>query len=74
MNIHLISHLVDCVSMWGPLWAYSCFAHKSMNGTVKKLFHGTQNMSEQVRDSGYLEGILLPASVHEEVGLNMLTW
>ena len=48
MNIHLISHLADCVSNWGPLWAYSCFAYESMNGTLKKLFHGTCNMSKQV--------------------------
>lgn len=48
MNVHLLSHLVDCVKCWGPLWAYSCFAYETMNGHLKKLFHGTKNMSKQV--------------------------
>ena len=48
MNIHLLSHLVDCVKCWGPLWAYSCFVYETMNGHLKKLFHGTKNMSKQV--------------------------
>ena len=42
MNVHLLSHLVDCVKRWGPLWAYSCFVYETMNGHLKKLFHGTK--------------------------------
>ena len=52
MNIHLLSHLPECVKKWGPLWAYiafySCFAYESMNGHLKKMFHGTRNTSKQV--------------------------
>ena len=48
MNIHLLSHLVDCVKCWGALWTYSCFVYETMNGHLKKLFHGTKNMSKQV--------------------------
>ena len=47
-NVHLISHLVDCVHSWGPLWAYTCFVFETMNGQLKKLFHGTRDMSKQV--------------------------
>ena len=47
-NVHLISHLVDCVRSWGPLWAYTCFVFETMNGQLKKLFHGTRDMSKQV--------------------------
>ena len=47
-NVHLISHLVDCVQSWGPLWAYTCFVFETMNGQLKKLFHGTRDMSKQV--------------------------
>ncbi len=48
MNVHLLSHLADCVLNWGPLWAYSCFAFEGKNHTLNKLFHGTKNMSKQV--------------------------
>eukprot|EP00734_Pompholyxophrys_sp_LG126_P000185 Pompholyxophrys_sp_v1_NODE_31_length_3649_cov_4.542571.p4 type:complete len:104 gc:universal NODE_31_length_3649_cov_4.542571:1072-761(-) len=36
MNMHLLSHVVDCVEMNGPLWAYSCFGYESANGLVKR--------------------------------------
>ena len=29
-------------------WAYSCFQFESANNYLKKLFHGTRDMSEQV--------------------------
>jgi len=29
------------------MWCYSCFAFESMNGHLKKLFHGSRNMNEQ---------------------------
>ena len=48
MNIHLLKHLTVHVKNWGPLWSYSCFGFESVNGDVKKLFHGTCDMSEQV--------------------------
>ena len=48
MNMHLLIHLSQCVQDWGPLWAYSCFQFESVNNYLKKLFHGTCDMSEQV--------------------------
>ena len=48
MNVHLVSHLADCVQNWGPLWSYTCFVFESMNGHLKKLFHGTRDMTKQV--------------------------
>lgn len=48
MNIHLLYHLVDCVGNWGPLWSYSCFVYETMNGHIKKLFHGSRDMTKQV--------------------------
>lgn len=48
MNVHLLSHVTNCVRNWGPLWCYSCFQFESMNKEVKKLFRGTRNMSKQV--------------------------
>lgn len=48
MNVHLLSHLVDCVERLGPLWAYCAFPFEGRNGDLKKMFHGTRDMSKQV--------------------------
>ncbi len=69
MNVHMMSHLVDCVTNWGPLWAYSCFTYESMNGTVKKLFHGTRNMSGQV----HIKRDVMPSKhTHATISSNIL--
>ena len=47
-NVHLIQHLTKCVEEWGPLWAYTCFAFEDLNHHIKKLFHGTRDMTSQV--------------------------
>ena len=48
MNVHMLRHLTLHVLNWGPLWVYSCFSFESLNGELKKYFHGTRNMSNQV--------------------------
>ena len=48
MNIHMLSHLAECVRNWGPLWAYSGFCFEGMNGYIKGFFHGTKEMNKQV--------------------------
>lgn len=47
-NVHLISHLCDSVRQWGPLWGFSAFPFENMNGIIKKSFHGTQHVPEQI--------------------------
>ena len=47
VNIHHIRHLPFHVKNWGPPWAFSCFPFESLNGKLKKYFHGTRNMNEQ---------------------------
>ena len=54
MNVHLLRHLTYYVRSWGPLWAFSCFGFESINGDLKKFFHGTTNMSEQVPSYMYV--------------------
>ena len=49
MNVHILSHLIGCVKNWGPLWCYSCFAFETRNSDIKRLFHGSRDMSKQVR-------------------------
>ena len=48
MNVHLLRHIPQCVRSWGPLWAYSCFALESINGVLKRQFHGTRCMNKEV--------------------------
>ncbi|XP_062583950.1 uncharacterized protein LOC134245701 [Saccostrea cucullata] len=58
LNVHNISHIVDCVDNWGPLWAYSCFAFESFNGEISKAIHGKGNVSGEVYWAVHSEKIL----------------
>ena len=49
MNVHLMSHLTYFAEAWGPLWTMSCFSFESANGTLRRYFHGSRNMSVQVK-------------------------
>ena len=48
MNIHILSHLIECMKNWGPIWCYSCFAFETRNNDIKHLFHGSRDMSKHV--------------------------
>lgn len=48
MNIHLLSHISNCVKNLGPLWSFSMFAFESNNGMLKKYFNGTTDVIEQI--------------------------
>ena len=48
MNVHILSHLNECVRNWGPIWCYTCFAFETRNSDIKRLFHGSRDMSKQV--------------------------
>ena len=63
-NIHLLLHLPDSVRELGPLWAYSCFHFEGLNGILKGLVHGTQEIHKQLMTSySYLK--YLPAIADE---------
>ena len=47
-NLHSLLHLTDFVQLWGPLWTHSLFGFESMNGHVRKYFHGTQQILDQL--------------------------
>ena len=58
LNVHNISHIVECVKNWGPLWAYSCFSFESFNGEISKAIHGKGNVSGEVYWAVHSEKIL----------------
>lgn len=47
-NNHILLHLPDTVSNWGPLWSSSCFLFEGFNRKIKSLFHGTRGVAHQV--------------------------
>ena len=47
-NIHSLTHLTGFVKKWGPLWAYSLFGFENMNGHIRKTFHGTRQIVDQL--------------------------
>lgn len=63
MNVHILSHLANCVKNWGPIWCYSCFPFESRNADLKRLFHGSRDMSHQVRKSHSDSGIICYCNV-----------
>lgn len=57
MNVHLLTHLSECVRKSGPLWAYSMFSFESMNGKLLKLVNGTQDITQQIAEKYCLSKI-----------------
>jgi len=47
-NLHLCTHLVMMVRMWGPLWAYSAISFESGNKNLLKLNSGTRGVATQL--------------------------
>jgi len=47
-NMHLLSHLVKYVKLWGPLWTHSAFCFENKNGLITKLFHGNSDITDQI--------------------------
>lgn len=48
MNVHLITHLIECVKSMGPLWSYSMFSFESYNGTLKKFGNSSVRVVNQI--------------------------
>ena len=47
-NVHLLTHLTKYVKLWGPLWTHSVFGHENKNGCLKRLFHGKNQIQQQL--------------------------
>ncbi len=47
-NLHILLHACQCVSRWGPLWAYSAYGFEDCNGVLLNLFNGTQSINTQI--------------------------
>ena len=47
-NVHLLMDLTKYVKLWGPLWTHSVFGHENKNGCLKRLFHGKNQIHQQL--------------------------
>lgn len=47
-NVHLLLHLPHNVQRFGALWAWSNFPFETFNGVLKRLFHGSQFIPDQI--------------------------
>lgn len=62
-NIHQLLHLTNTVVGWGPLSCYSSYIFEGFNGTLLRLFHGTQAVPKQICSTFLLyRGVLSIAS------------
>lgn len=46
-NVHILEHAAQSVRHWGPLWCQSAFIFENHNGSLQKLFHGTEAVPEK---------------------------
>lgn len=48
MNVHLLTHIVQCIKHSGPLWAQSAFAYESFNAVLLNYVNGTTDVLSQI--------------------------
>lgn len=48
MNVHMLTHVVQCVKKSGPLWAQSAFAYESFNAVLLNHVNGTTDVLSQI--------------------------
>lgn len=48
MNIHLLTHLVQCVKNLGPLWSQSMFSFESNNATISRYVKGCNDLVSEI--------------------------
>lgn len=47
-NIHILQHVVEAVELWGAPWASSMFLFEDCGGRLKRLFHGSNAIGNQM--------------------------
>lgn len=47
-NVHQLTHMVDAVKRWGPMWVWSTFPFEDGNGYFKKINHGPNKVDMKI--------------------------
>lgn len=58
MNVHLLTHLVDCVKQNGPLWVYGMFTFESFNAKFKKYLGSSNEVLHTITMKYVLERLI----------------
>ena len=68
-NLHLLTHFPKYVRLWGPLWTHSAFSLEHKNGSLKRLFHGNNDISHQIlfnlNGQSTLQSFMYDIKVHD---------
>lgn len=57
-NVHLLTHLVQCVVKCGPAWVYSNFNFESNNGVLIRNVNGTTDVEHQILSKYMYKNVL----------------
>lgn len=63
-NVHLLTHIPECVQQCGPLWAYSNFHFEGNNGRLKYFVKGSTDVIKQVVSKYTLSKLLDDDSIN----------
>lgn len=55
LNVHLLTHLVECVKHLGPLWSFSMFCFEDYNSKLAGYVNGTTYILHQISKKYLLE-------------------
>ncbi|KAE8750550.1 hypothetical protein FOCC_FOCC002844 [Frankliniella occidentalis] len=47
-NVHILTHIVECVRNWGPFWAHSTFPFESWNHRIAKTVSSPKGAVDQI--------------------------
>ncbi len=47
-NMHSLCHIIQFVRQWGPLWIHSLFGFENMNCHIRRRFHGSRQVLDQL--------------------------
>ncbi len=57
-NVHQILHIPRCIANHGPIFKFSAYPFESMNGRLRSLFNGSNNISSQIMENFLTEKAL----------------
>lgn len=72
MNVHLLTHIAQCVRQSGPLWAQSAFAYESFNAVLLNHVNGTTDILCQITSKYIYSKQLSTEQISKEKRIELL--
>ncbi|KAK3916627.1 Halomucin [Frankliniella fusca] len=70
-NVHILTHLVQCVRNWGPLWAHSTFPFESWNGRLAKKMSSPKGAIDQIVMRYLMHSLISSIPGNEQISDNV---